>query len=40
MHEELFYKCFKFIAYTVYTVAIALAVNAWILGNLLKNVKF
>lgn len=40
MHEELFYKCFKFIAYTIYTVAIALVVNAWILGNLLKNVKF
>ena len=40
MHNELFYKCFKFIAYTVYTVAIALVVNAWVLGNLLKNVKF
>ena len=40
MHEELFYKCFKFIVYTVYIIVISLIVNAWILGNLLKNVKF
>lgn len=39
MYDELFYKFFKFIAYTVYTIAISLAVNALILGNLLKNVK-
>lgn len=38
MHEELFYKYFKFIAYTVYVVVISLNVNSWILGNLLKNI--
>ncbi|MGL5712393.1 MAG: hypothetical protein ACRCX2_05185 [Paraclostridium sp.] len=40
MNSEIFYKCFKFIAYTVYTAAIALVVNAWFFGNLIKNIKF
>ena len=40
MYEELFLKCFKFIAYTIYIADIALVVNAWVLGNLFQNIKF
>lgn len=39
MHEDLFYKYLKFIVYTAYVIAISLIVNAYILGNLLKNIK-
>lgn len=40
MSKELFYKGIKFLANTIYMVAIAMIVFAWFFGNLLKNIKF
>lgn len=37
MHEKVFYKCIRFLSYTVYIVAVSLLVNAWILGNIIKH---
>jgi hypothetical protein len=37
VNEELLQKTLRLVAYTVYTAAIALVVNVWVLGNLIKK---
>lgn len=39
MREELFYKGIKFLANTIYMIAIAMIVNTWFFGILFKNIK-
>ena len=39
MSEELFYKGIKFLANTIYMLAIAMIVNTWFFGIIFKNIK-
>ena len=39
MSKELFYKGIKFLANTIYMIAIAMIVNTWFFGIIFKNIK-